>query len=237
MKVRTKIMLTFLFIVLSTSLYAQEESIETETNGFTANIGADVVSTYIWRGQKLDDLAVQPGISIGYKGFELGAWGSTSLVGTGYKELDLSLSYTIGGFSAVFTDYWCGNDSYNSFNYSDTTLHTFEFGLGYDFGFLSVSWYTNLWGAMGSKANGDDAYSSYFEVAAPFKLGDLEWQAAMGITPWENDYYGAEKFALINIGLTATKKIEFEKFTLPLYAQLTANPTAKKMYLSFGVTF
>ena len=90
---------------------------------------------------------------------------------------------------------------------------------------------------MGAKENGDDAYSSYLEVAAPFKFGGLDWEAGVGVTPWETDYYGAEGFALVSVSLSATKEIEFEKFTLPVFTQLTANPTDKKLFMTVGISF
>lgn len=231
MKTIEKTMLVIGLVAMTGTLYAEGE------DGVEASVGADVVSSYIWRGGKLDGAAIQPSISVGYKGLSLGAWGSASIVGSDYKEIDFTLSYAVGGFSAMVTDYWCASDEVDYFDYSDSTPHTLEAGLAYDFEFLSIGWYTNFWGAMGAKENGDDAYSSYFEVIAPFKLGGLDWEAALGITPWENDFYGAEGFALVNLSLTATKELEFEKFTLPVFAQLAANPTSKKMYMTVGVSF
>ncbi|MBR3568940.1 MAG: hypothetical protein IKN94_11780 [Salinivirgaceae bacterium] len=232
MKTIEKTMIAIALMAMTGTSYAEGEG------GVEASVGADVVSSYIWRGGKLDGAAIQPSLSVDYKGLSLGAWGSASIVGSGYKEIDFTLSYAVGGLTAMVTDYWCADDDTKYFEYSaDSTVHTYEAGLTYDFGFLSIGWYTNFYGAMGTKANGDDAYSSYFEVAAPFKLGGLDWQAAAGVTPWENDFYGAEGFALINLSLSATKEIEFEKFTLPVFAQITANPTANRMYFLVGLSF
>ena len=41
-----------------------------------ASVGADLVSGYIWRGQDLGGVSIQPSLSVAYKGFSLGAWGS-----------------------------------------------------------------------------------------------------------------------------------------------------------------
>ena len=41
-----------------------------------AEAGADLVSGYIWRGQDLGNVSVQPSLSVAYKGFSLSAWGS-----------------------------------------------------------------------------------------------------------------------------------------------------------------
>lgn len=76
-----------------------------------ASVGADIVSGYIWRGQDLGGVSLQPNASIAYKGLSLEAWGSVGIEKTdadGYdaKEFDLTLGYSTGGFSVSITDYW-----------------------------------------------------------------------------------------------------------------------------------
>ena len=75
-----------------------------------ASVGADLVSGYIWRGQDLGGVSVQPSLGISYKGFSLGAWGSVGFESTDTKEFDLTLGYSIGGFSVSVTDYWFKSD-------------------------------------------------------------------------------------------------------------------------------
>ena len=60
-----------------------------------ASVGADIVSGYIWRGQDLGGVSLQPNASIAYKGLSLEAWGSVGIEKTdadGYdaKEFDLN---------------------------------------------------------------------------------------------------------------------------------------------------
>ena len=69
-----------------------------------ASVGADLVSGYIWRGQDLGGVSVQPSLEISYKGFSLGAWGSVGFESTDTKEFDLTLGYSIGGFSVSGAD-------------------------------------------------------------------------------------------------------------------------------------
>ena len=154
-----------------------------------ASVGADLVSGYIWRGQDLGNVSIQPSASVSYKGFSLSGWGSVGLDKEDTKEFDLTLGYSTGGFSVSVTDYWFdGGPEY--FHYgAHNTSHVFEAQVGYDFGPLAVNWYTNFAGADGVKANGDRAYSSYFSIAAPFKLGGLDWSAEIGATPWETSFY------------------------------------------------
>ena len=132
-----------------------------------AEVGADLVSGYIWRGQDLGNVSIQPSLSLAYKGFSLSAWGSAGFEKSDTKELDLTLGYGIGGFSVSVTDYWFnGGPGYFHYGAHDTN-HTFEAQVGYDFGALALNWYTNFAGNVGYKANGERAYASYFSIEAP----------------------------------------------------------------------
>ena len=67
-----------------------------------ATIKADVVTNYLWRGQKLGEVSIQPTLGLGYKGLSLSAWGSYGISNSDdTKELDLTLSYTTGGFNVL----------------------------------------------------------------------------------------------------------------------------------------
>ena len=65
MKHMKKIILFVLGLVAGTTVYAQE--VET-------TVAADVVSQYIWRGQDLGNVSLQPTLGVEYKGLSLSAW-------------------------------------------------------------------------------------------------------------------------------------------------------------------
>lgn len=56
---------------LSHSAYAAEP--------LKTSIGADLVSSYLWRGQKLDGASIQPTIGLEWGGLSLSAWGSATI--------------------------------------------------------------------------------------------------------------------------------------------------------------
>jgi len=229
-----KIMLLFAVMGLaSASAVKAQDKVE-------ASVGADLVSGYIWRGQDLGGVSVQPGASISYKGLSLSAWGSVGFEGTDTKEFDLTLSYQYGGFSIGVTDYWFTNSSAPA-RYSDyKEAHTFEVGLGYDFGPLAVNWYTNFAGSVGENKDGKDAYASYVSVSAPFSLGGIDWTAEIGATPWANDFYNdySDGFKVSAISLQASKEIKItDSFSLPLWAQAIWNPITKGAYFVAGISF
>lgn len=204
-----------------------------------ASVGADLVSGYIWRGQDLGDVSIQPTVSIGYKGFSLTAWGSVGFTQEDTKEVDLTLGYTTKGFSASITDYWF-NGGAGYFHYkSGNTTHVFEAQVGYDFQFIAINWYTNFAGNDGTTQDGKRAYSSYLKLAAPFRLGSLEWIAEIGATPWATSFYnnGTDGFEFTDISIRASKEIGItEKYALPLFAQITWNPGTEGAYFVFGLS-
>ena len=207
-----------------------------------ASVGADLVSGYVWRGQDLGGVSIQPSLSVSYKGLSLSAWGSTGLDNNDGKEVDLTLAYEAGNFSISITDFWCipSGEDYKYFNYgAHTTAHVFEAQIGYDFGVLALNWFTNIAGADGVNEKGERAYSSYISMTAPFNLGGLEWEAEIGATPWATDYYAnTNGFAICDISLSASKEIKVnDSFSIPAYAKATFNPATEKAYLTFGLSF
>lgn len=232
-----KIALYTLMLMASASAMAQENEKEWE-----ATIGADFVSRYIWRGQDLGSASVQPTLGIGYKGLSLTAWGSYGLTDPDdAKEIDLTLAYTAGGFNAGITDYWLsegGDPQGRYFKYdAHSTNHVFEANIGYDFGVAALQWYTNFAGNDGVNDDGKRAYSSYFEVSAPFTLAGIDWTATAGVVPWATDYYDTSGFAVTNLSFRADKAIRItDTFSIPLFAEVAANPCSQKAYLVFGFT-
>jgi hypothetical protein len=226
---------TLVLSVLSGFAAQAQETVET-------TISTDVVSSYIWRGQDLGSAAVQPTLGIDYKGLSLSAWGSYGLVNTAdTKEFDLTLSYTIGGLNIGMTDYWFdrgGRDPENRYFKYDAhgTNHVFEATVGYDFGVASVQWSTNFSG-NDYKADGKRAYSSYVEVAVPFRLATVDWTATAGVVPWATTSYGTNGFAVTNLALKATKEIKVtDTFSIPVFGQVVGNPCSQNAYLVFGFT-
>ena len=192
-----------------------------------ASVGADLVSGYIWRGQDLGGVSIQPSLGISYKGLSLGAWGSVGFESSDTKEFDLTLGYSTGGFSISVTDYW--------FN-----TQVLEAQVGYDFGPLAINWYTNFAGADGVKENGKRAYSSYLALSAPFSLGGLDWTVDVGMVPWETTFYNGytSGFCVSDISLGAVKEIRVtDSFSVPAFAKVSVNPRTEGAYFTFGLSF
>ena len=227
---------------MSMTAIAQDE-IESESK-IETTISGDIVSSYIWRGQDLGNVSLQPTLGIGYKGLSLTAWGSVGLTNSDdTKEFDLTLAYTTGGFNIGITDYWfnAGLDPDNRyFMYNaHSTNHVFEANIGYDFGFASLQWYTNFAGNDGVNESGKRAYSSYFEASVPFELATVDWTATVGVIPYATTFYNewTSGFSVTNLALKATKDIKItDSFSIPIFGQVVANPRTQKAYLVLGFT-
>ena len=235
MKKVKRFCLAVLLLSGATAAEAQESKVET-------TIEADIVSQYVWRGQDLGDVSLQPTLGLGYKGLSLTAWGSVGLTDPDdTKEFDLTLAYSAGGFNIGVTDYWfnSGLDPRNRYFKYDAhgTNHLFEANFGYDFGPVALQWYTNFAGNDGVTKSGKRAYSSYFELSAPFKLASVDWTAALGVVPYATSFYErVDGFAVTNVSLTATKDVKItDSFSIPLFAQVAANPCSQKAYLVLGL--
>ena len=70
-----------------------------------------------------------------------------------------------------------------------------------------------------------------------FGIG-CDWEAALGVVPYATSFYGdANGFAVTNVSVKATKDIKITKsFSIPLFAQVAANPSTEKAYLVVGFT-
>ena len=214
-----------------------------EAQEISTTIGSDIVSSYIWRGQDLGGVSLQPTLGLEYKGISLSAWGSVGLADPAdTKEFDITLGYTIGGLNIGITDYWfnAGLDPQDRYFKYDAhgTNHVFEANIGYDFGVVSAQWYTNISGNDGVNKDGKRAYSSYFEVAAPFKLATCDWTATIGAVPYATDFYGTNGFAVTNLAVRASKDIKVtDSFSIPIFGEVSANPCSQKAYLVVGMCF
>lgn len=215
-------------------------------SGVNVKVGADFVSTYVWRGGYNAGASMQPVLGFDVSGFSLTAWGSTDFRsgGEGYKEFDLTAAYTVKGFTVAVTDYSWGTEGYKYFNWQrDETFHYIEGSLTYVLPIekfpLSINWNTMFYGAD-KNADGKANYSTYVELAYPFsaqKLG-VDFTAAVGFTPWASEnLYGTRGFDVCNISIGATKSIRFsESFSMPVFTKVIFNPARNGVFFVVGLT-
>jgi hypothetical protein len=202
------------------------------------SVGADFVSSYVWRGAYQTKAAIQPAVSLGIGGFSLSAWASTEIVGS-QKEVDFTLGYSTGNLSLAITDYWGeGDDALKYFKYGNGTAHLWEGSVGYSLPLKSfpLSLNANIIFAGNDKKEDDkNYYSTYIEASFPFAIKDVDLSASLGATAGEGLY--ATEASIVNIGLKASKEIKItDNFSLPIFGQIVTNPNKEDIFFVFGIS-
>ena len=242
-----------LIIVLSSFLLtisAIGQEADNSSKG-SLNVSVDVVSRYVWRGLLYNSSPnIQPTLSYTYGGFSVGSWASYGL-SSQYAEIDLFASYTKGPLTFLVYDYY--NETENDlqandyFNYKDkTTGHLLEGSVFYTGG---ESFPIKLTAAMffygpDKKENGDQVYSTYFEVGYPFKVADQSLDFFIGGSPSDNGFYQRYSYItntdpnIFNLGVSTSKELKIsDSFKLPVKATLSVNPAAEDVFFVVAMTF
>jgi hypothetical protein len=246
-----------LFAALACLLYLNPAGAQDSTTHkipVKLNVSGDLVSRYIWRGTDYGHSpAVQPTLSLSVGNFEVGGWGSVSMINL-YTEIDLYAKYTVKWFTFQFTDYYIpylgnGNDAapdIRYFNYQNTTTaHTLEgliqFKAGEKFPlyvFAGTYFYGNdkRWGYDAAKdTTGETYFSTYIEAGYPFSIHGYGLDVFIGGTPFAGAYGNAG--GIVNLGVTGSRRIRITPtFDLPVRASLIFNPQASAAYFVFGIT-
>ncbi|MGC8775080.1 MAG: hypothetical protein ACP5R6_07460 [Chlorobaculum sp.] len=195
-------------------------------------IGADVVSSYVWRGSDLgDSAAIKPNLSYTFKnGLSVGLWGSYALTendGDRYKEVDLTVSMPVGPVTLAVTDYNINPEAGETFDFADDGYNTIEVSAAYS--------YENIGLMAGVFVAGND-YNNAVYGEASYKFYDKNGYSAkavlgVGSEDYYGDFDGAEsnKLALVNTGISVAK----DRYT----ASAIYNPDTEKSYLVFMASF
>ncbi len=208
-----------------------------QAEGF--KIGADVVSSYVWRGSDIsyfnngrgDSPAIQPALSYTCPdtGLILGAWGSYAFSESNgksrYHETDLYLTVPAGPFSLSVTDYYVPvPDNNRTFDFTSDGPNTVEISAGYAKDNLSLLAAINV-------AGNDYDNAKYFE--AGYKVYDKDKFTAKAFIGAGNEkQYAPDKgtgFNVVNVGVTVTK----ESYS----ASYVYNPDTEKSNLVFMASF
>ncbi|MCR4852131.1 MAG: hypothetical protein K5893_00890 [Prevotella sp.] len=240
-----------LFVALMPSVSWAQDNVE-------GDIQLDLTSKNLWRGLTLGGPSIQPKAEVRWKGLYLNAEGATSFDSNDRERIGVQLGYRAPfGLNVGFGSQWLsGFDDLNRyFHFEDhETGHHFEANLGYTCRYFSLQAYTTL---LGNDFNVDDSekrcYSTYVELAVPFRLGGIDWQARAGITPFESSswreamvvnnkdeklkqFLYADGFTCVQAVLRATKDLHVAGYELPVYVELNTNPYTEKAAIMAGIT-
>ena len=240
---------------------AGNEKASSEALGLSLEVGADVVSSYLWRGYNFGGLSVQPSITMGWNGLYLCGWANIGADSWQFQvlnpELDITIGYENMGFALDLTHlyYFCGDKYLAGINDANNTLSssTMELHAGIDIGEwtrvfpLSIDWYTTVLGydpvldAQGKLVYNPNcsvkrAYSTYIELGYDIRLPlAITLGIKAGFTPWKGYYTNYEEVwtNCNRVGITNLQLRAEREFELN---QLYINVWGEAMFNCYGVT-
>ena len=194
---------------------------------YSQDFGADLVSSYVWRGTQFGSGAhIQPYMELGSGNFTGGVWGSfpTTAKGGG-NELDLWVSYDFGPLALTVTNYTFpiegggyleGEGLFNG-DYTEVAASTSLGGVD-----LSAGYFTEL-------------EALYVELG--FSTGAID--IAVGYADDMADaWYAGGGSGLVNMSFSGSKDISItENYALPVFGSFIINPDAEAAFLVFGISF
>ena len=189
------------------------------------DFGADVVSSYVWRGTQFGSGPhIQPWMELGSGALTGGIWGSFPTTGgDGGHELDLWASYDFGPLALTVTNY--------SFPNADGT---YSAGGVFD-GDLEISGSTSLGPIDLTVGYFTDLEALYIE--AGFPLGPVGVGIGFGSDAADAFYAGGDS-GLVNLSFSGEKEIKLtEDYSLPVFGSFIYNPDAESAFLVFGFSF
>jgi len=194
---------------------------------YSQDFGADLVSSYVWRGAQFGSGAhIQPYMDLGSGNLTGGVWGSfpTSAKGGG-NELDLWVSYDFGPLALTVTNYTFPGeggvyaDGEGLFNGDYTELAASTSIMGVD---LSAGYFTEV-------------EALYVELG--FSTGALDIAFGYGDDQADGFYAGGGS-GLVNMSFSGSKDIQIsDNYALPVFGSFIINPEAETAFLVFGISF
>ena len=194
---------------------------------YSQDFGADLVSSYVWRGTQFGSGAhIQPYMDLGSGNLTGGIWGSfpTSAKGGG-NELDLWVSYDFGPLALTVTNYTFPGEGgvYGEgeglFNGDYTELAASTSIMGVD---LSAGYFTEV-------------EALYVELG--FSTGAVDIAFGYGDDQADGFYAGGGS-GLVNMSFSGSKDIQIsDTYALPVFGSFIINPEAETAFLVFGISF
>lgn len=226
-----------LFVLGLVTIFALNVQAQAQEEESSWSLGADLTTTYVWRGIYYSGPSFQPYVEYSKGIFAIGAWGNQGF--DGFQEMDLyaSLSFDFG-LSLGLTDYYYPGGVYapgegSGAEYFDTSkesgAHALELNASYSIGALSLAGNYIFNEAGGAASAGGDLY---FEVGATIGKVDLFVGAGDGWHTTDGD------FGLSNIGISTSKEIKItDSFSLPISGSVVLNPDSEQFYVIGTISF
>lgn len=236
---RISILFLSLFMTIA-SCVAQEQ--------LQAYFQTDLVSSYLWRGQRVTGASVQPVVGVKWRGLNFYVWGNEQLSppsGEPVKhEIDFFLKYSVTprltlGLKDVYVN--TRGDGFFSFGSIPHAANGLDVLVNYNFGFMYLDWSTTIAGYDGYNHSGKRSYGSYLAAGLPFRLSWLDCEAQLGIVPYYCSRYDdvSDGFHVNMCAVKTSHTFNLMKSDMSLtpYALLMVNPSSRKAFFQVGARF
>lgn len=235
-----RIILTALVLMVTASALAQDK--------VQPYLTTDLTNIYIWRGQRLAGVSIQPVAGFKWKGFNLFAWGNAQLTPPANEtpekyEIDILLKYQVTrGLNIGLKDVYSNGrgDGFFSFGRIGHASHGVEAVVSYDWKYFTAEWTTTIFGHDGLNLKGERSYSSYFLASVPFRISHVDFAAVVGVVPYCTSRYddNSRGFHVNMLSIKAGYDIPLsERMQLPVYTQFMVNPSSEQAYFQVGCQF
>ena len=229
---------------------AHAESSDTKEIGLTLEVGADLVSSYLWRGYNIGGLAIQPSVTLDWNGLYVCGWANIGADNWTFEDINPEMDITIGydnyGVQVDLTHlYYFGGDAYfprGGFKPEpdQESSSTMEAHVGFRLGDivekvpLSIDWHTTIYGAdfyINEAGEAQRAWSTYIQLGYDLNLPlGLVLGAKVGLTPWRGLYSNynevwknAKTVAINNINLRLEREFEFKNLYIGFWGECMLN--------------
>lgn len=229
---------------------AYAEKANDNSSNFYYEAGAEVVSSYLWRGFNLGGLSIQPSVTIGWNGIYVCGWANIGADNWTFENLNPELDITIGydnyGVQLDLTHlyYFYGDPFFPKGGFKaipeEESSSSMEVHIGFHLGDiiesvpLSIDWYTTIYGAdsyINEQGEWQRAWSSYLEVGYDFNLPlGLVLGARLGIVPWRSSYTDYEEVwtnartvAINNVNLRLEREFELKSLYFGVWGECMFN--------------
>ena len=242
--------LTLIGVSAFSSKTSAKDDVPKKDIGLSFEVGADIVSAYIWRGQYIGGLSIQPSACLSWKGLYVSGWGNIGADNWTFENLNPELDITIGydnyGVKLDLTHlYYFGGEPYfpkGGFSVVPTeeSSSTMEAHAGFHLGDLvesvplSIDWYTTIYGEdyyINKEGNPQRAWSTYIEVGYDFNLPlGLILGTRVGLTPWKGYYSNYEEVwknaktvAINNFQVKVSRDFELKGISFGIWGECMLN--------------
>ena len=103
--------------LVGVSAFSFQTKAEESAKGISLEVGADIVSSYLWRGMNLGGISIQPSVTLDWKGLYVSGWANIGADNWTFEDINPELDITIGydnyGLQVDLTHlYYFGGDAY-----------------------------------------------------------------------------------------------------------------------------